>query len=143
MPQVYRSMLADGGKPKVGAQSKMLGVRVQPHANADIVVDDQGNVHPNTGGMSVAPGWRQLPSFLIPKRLRHLAPDACGRNQLVCWQMGEGAFVAARLADDLQLQPDADKPMVHGVIEPAQSMSIAQYQSSLAATRDHWMQDEN
>jgi hypothetical protein len=65
MPKIYRTMLADGGKPKVGSASKLLGVRFAPNPRADIPVDEHGNVHPETGGMSVAPERRSGGSCLI------------------------------------------------------------------------------
>lgn len=132
MPKICRSMLEDGGKPKVGPEGKMLGVRVAPDPRPDIAADANGNVHPHSGGMSVAPHWRELPSFLIPKRLKSLVPDACGSNKLVCWTTGQGEFVEGNLNNDLRLRPDPKDPLSHGFVEPAREMKIDDLQLALA-----------
>ena len=142
MPKIYRTMLTDGGKPKVGSESKMLGVRIAPNPHADIPVDEHGNVHPETGGMSVAPAWRKLPYFLIPKRLKALRPDACGSNHVACWSLGEGLFKQGDMSDKLVLRPDPEDPARHGFVEPKGEMSIDTYQDALAETREHWVIDE-
>src|SRR5207237_9007119 len=106
MPLIYRSMLADDGKPRISS-TKGLGVRVRPDAHFDIPVDQSGNVRPATGGMSVAPAWRVLPFFLIPKRLGPLCRGARGSDLLHCWRMGDGPFMDGPVAE--RLQPYADK----------------------------------
>jgi hypothetical protein len=142
MPKIYRTMLADGGKPKVGSESKMLGVRIAPTPRPDIPVDQAGNVHPDTGGMSVVPDWRELPYFLVPMRLKAVRPDARGSNQLTCWSLGEGLFEVGSLADKLVLRPDSNDPTAHGFVEPSDVMSIENYQEALAETQDQWVIDE-
>jgi hypothetical protein len=136
MPKIFRSMLEDGGKPKVGPEGKMLGVRVA----TDISADPGGNVHPNAGGMSVAPEWRKLPWLLIPKRLD---PRGRGAGGLVCWRLGEGEFVEEKINDDLQLRLDPGQLEKHGLVEPTRAISLTDYQSALAATRNEWGRDEN
>lgn len=143
MPKIYRAMLDDGGKPKVGSGAKMLGVRVAPDPHADIDVDSQGNVHPQTGGMSVAPDWRKLPYFLVPKRLKAIRPDARGSNELVCWSMGAGPFVQGAVNSNLVLRPDQNSSPKHGLVEPAQIMSIAEFQDYLTQTVGEWIRDED
>jgi hypothetical protein len=133
-------MFAEGGKPKVGSESKMLGVRITPNPHADIPVDGNGNVHPETGGMSVAPAWRKLPWHLIPRRLDR---RGCGHDDLVCWRFGDGDFEIGNLNDDLVLRPDPNQLDKHGVVEPARLMAIAEYQGALAATCDQWIKDES
>lgn len=142
MPLVYRSMLADRGKPRVGATAKTLGVRVAPDPKPDIPVDTAGLVWPGTGGMSVAPNWRSLPGHRIPARLVDKHPSATGKNSLYCWRLGAGDFLAGPVAPDLTFRPDPNTPAQHGLVEPAQEMSLADYQAALAATRDHWVVDE-
>ena len=45
MPTIYRAMKrADDGLPAVGSNSKELGVRVPPNPNAEIDLDENGNV---------------------------------------------------------------------------------------------------
>src|SRR5882724_10350350 len=110
MPTVYRSMFADQGKPRVGKGNRTLGIRIAPDPHADIPVDAHGHVQPGSGGMSVAPGWRQLTFFLIPERLKPEVPGARGSNDLVCWRLGEGPFAAAEVAKDLSLRLDPKQP---------------------------------
>src|SRR6266446_5522215 len=109
MPRIYRSMLADGGKPKVGCSAVMLGVRVPPNKDADLPVESDGTVRPNTGGMSVAPAWRYLPRWRISKRLRDKVEGASGRVDAFCWRMGSGGFDAEELSTGLVLRPDGDR----------------------------------
>jgi hypothetical protein len=118
----------------VGAGRKMLGVVVRDN-RPDIMVSEEGRVSPGTGGMSVAPDWRLLPHYRIPKRLRQFAPDATGSDQYCCWRMGDGPFTDAPLTDHLSLRQDAPD---HGIVEPSRHMLIDEYQSCLAATRDLW-----
>lgn len=135
MPLIYRVMTRDGDKPKVGPTARMLGVRVPPAKKPDIIPRADGIVDPMTGGMSVAPRVHNLPFYRVPARYRALVPDANGKEQDACWQMGEGSFVAAAVAAGLTLRPDSED---HGLVEPATSMSLKEYESLLAATRDDW-----
>src|SRR5437867_13116235 len=113
MPLIYRSMLREGEKPKVGGTATMLGVRVRPSKDADILVADDGTVVPNTGGMSVAPAWRSLPRHRISKRLRDKIEGATGPQNAFCWRMGSGAFVTAPVASGLVLSPESE---THGTV---------------------------
>lgn len=140
MPLVYRAMEEEDGQPKVGSEKNMLGVRVPPNPRPDIVPDTNGNVQPNSGGMSVAPNWRDLPPFLIPRRLNCIVSDARGPNRLRCWRFGEGKFESAPLSDELQLQRQTS---THGVVEPVAEVSIASFQDALAETRRGWQIDES
>ncbi len=138
MPLIFRSMLADGGKPMIGTRSKALGVRVP----TDISPDAQGRVAPGTGGMSVVSAWRLLLPHLIPRRLRPLVPHAAGTNALVCWRMDDGTFVAGPLAPGLFFRPDPWDPHRHGFVEPEREMDLGDYQAALAATVELWVMDE-
>ena len=141
MPLVYRVMTVDAdGSPKVGTTARSLGVRVRsrPEDPEDIAVDS-GHVAPGTGGMSVAPSWRDLPPWRIPRRLMHLVPKAFGKNEDACWRMGDGPFKAGHVAEGLSLRLDRPK---HGVVEPNNRMTLGAYRAALAATRDRWTIDE-
>lgn len=140
MPKICRSMLEDGGKPKVGPEGKMLGVRVAPDPRPDIAADANGNVHPHSGGMSVAPHWRKLPWHLIPKRLD---PRGRGNDDLICWRFGQGTFADGKISDDLAFRIDPKQPHRHGTVEPVRIMALTEYQTALAATRDDWVRDES
>jgi hypothetical protein len=143
MAKIYRAMLIDGEFPQLGGEpQKSLGVRVGGGANDDIPCDAEGNVHPNTGGMSVAPEVHHLPMHRVPRELRRRFPerfpDATGSNRYACWWMGEGRFESSPVADLLVLRPDPKRPTQHGFVEPDRKMSVAQYQGALAATRTSW-----
>ena len=139
MPRFYRSMLNDNGKPVVGADTNMLGVRVPPHGHPDIVPDVDGNVHRETGGLSVVPTWRDLPYFLIPKRLKPIIHDARGKNELACFGFGEGSFAQSSITDELILKPDSPR---HATIQPSMPMPLGRFQQLIAETRFGWKVDE-
>jgi hypothetical protein len=141
MPKIYRSMRkGDDGKPLIEATGKGLGVRGQPvNGVVDVDLDQDGKVILNSKGMSVAPGWRDLPYFLISKRLKNQFPAARGPIDLCCFTMGGGSFAEGQVADGLDLKIDAPK---HGVVAPQLSVPLDQYQVDLANTRDYWTIDE-
>jgi len=105
----------------------------------DVDLDHEGKVILNAKGMSVAPAWRDLPYFLISKRLKAQFPAARGASDLYCFTMGEGAFADGPIAPGLDLKKDDPK---HGVVVPQVSVPLDQYQADLANTRDGWMIDE-
>src|SRR3954449_5051421 len=100
MPKVYRAMRkADDDRPVVDATGKGLGVRGVPYNGVtDVDLDEAGNVVLNGKGMSVVPTWRDLPFFLIPKRLRPLVPSARGASDTFCFTTGVGPFGDGELA---------------------------------------------
>lgn len=142
MPVIYRVMTNQDGKPKIGATRRTLGATARcgdESDKVDIPTDSHGIVRPNTGGMSVAPSWRDLPRHRIPARLRRLLPSAGGKNEDACWRMGEGPFQDAPIASGLRLRVTS---RIHGVVEPAVVESLDQYQADLAATQNVWVIDE-
>jgi hypothetical protein len=56
--------------------------------------------------------------------------------------MGDGSFLAGRVAARLVLRPDPDRPAEHGFVEPDRKMSLAEYEAALGATRDQWQRWE-
>jgi hypothetical protein len=122
--RLFRTMLkdADGG-PLCGNGHCMLGVRVP----TDIKPDPDGNVHPGTKGMSVTPR--------DPERLPlHLRPEVFGGvSKLPLFKIEE-----IDLGERLTYEPDTNRPDRHGVIAPSAVISLADYQSALAATRLAW-----
>lgn len=132
-------MLADDGRPMIASSKKALGVVVGPGKFDDICADDVGQVHPGSGGMSVAPHWTMLPFFRIPARLSHVCAKARGDNRYCCWRMGAGKFENGALADQLHVNVDS---VSHGTVEPAQSCTVELYQAALAATAPLWVLDE-
>lgn len=136
MPLVYRAMKRDDdGLPTVEPSAKGLGVR----PGTDIDVDQHGNVVTNGKGMSVAPSWRVLPLWRIPKRLRAKVPGAIAPDSTYCFRFGTRPFQAGPIAQGLDLVPDSS---THGSIAPASAVPLAQYQGDLAATRADWHVDE-
>jgi hypothetical protein len=140
MPKVYRSMKKDeDGYPLVDQTGKGLGVRASPvNGVVDVNLDDLGKVVLK-GGMPVAPNWRMLPPHLIPRRLRPTIPKASGSLSMFCYTMGTGPFVDGPLADGLDFVRDDDD---HGLVVPNQTVTIEEYQTALARTRDLWIIDE-
>jgi hypothetical protein len=142
MATIYRAMTNQDGKPKIGPTRRTLGVKARPGDGSELVdipTDSHGIVRPNTGGMSVAPSWRDLPRHRIPARLQCLLPSACGKNEDACWRMGDGPFQDAAVASGLRLRVTS---RFHGLVEPAMAVSLDQYRSDLAATQDEWVIDE-
>jgi hypothetical protein len=141
MPLFYRAMTKTlDGKPAIGPNPRALGVRTPPHETPDIRPDERGNVAPETGGMSVAPSWRQLPPWRIPKRLSSLCAGARGKNEDACYKLGAGAFEPGAISERLFFRPDAPD---HGLVEPATVMPLSDFQAALAATQNEWQIDEN
>lgn len=139
MPRVCRVMRVEENRPRIGSSGRTLGVRVPPDKHADVPVQPDGTVQPGTGGMSVAPWWRDLPLHRIPELLRKLVPAAVGNNKDACWRMGEGPFERAEVAAGLLLRPESSR---HGLVEPAVTAPLEQYQRDLWGTRDLWIIDE-
>jgi hypothetical protein len=135
MPKVFRKMKKDDDhKPVVDASGRGLGVRDK----IDVNLDDAGLVILNDKGMSVAPDWRVMPFFLIPEPLRRQFPGAKkarANSELHCFTMGEGRFAEGSVAEGFDLKPDSPK---HGVIVPRESVSLDQFQTNLANTRNSW-----
>jgi hypothetical protein len=134
------------GKPMVGPDGKMLGVRSPAEVSAgvrpDVSPDAAGNVRPGTGGMSVSPSLRELPDHRVPKRLRlQGVANARGPNELRVWAMGQGQFVGGRVSANLLLRIDP-RDKTHGFVEPDIMMQLHEYRQALAATRDLWEVDE-
>lgn len=126
--------------PVVGSSSSSeLGIR----PGIDVTVDAAGNVVLASKGMSVAPGWRELPFTRIPKRLHQIVPGATGPNSTSCFTMGIGSFQNGIVANGLELIPDEGQaPITHGVVAPVQVVPLAQYQADLENTRAAWQIDE-
>ncbi|MDN7908563.1 RHS repeat-associated core domain-containing protein [Burkholderia diffusa] len=119
---VYRAMKTGGdGFPVVEPTARGLGAR----PGVDIPVDTNGMVHPDTGGISVAPeSARNLPPHRRPESLGGTGKDcACLLN-------------TANLPKSLRYVQDSAK---HGTIQPSTSMSLTDYQAALRSTREKWM----
>ncbi|MBB4220910.1 RHS repeat-associated core domain-containing protein [Variovorax guangxiensis] len=118
---LFRGMKKGGdGLPVVEPSARGLGARIP----ADIPIDEDGNVHPNTGGISVAPRTaRNLPAHRRPPAL-----GGTGKDEV--WQLDE-----SDLGPDLKYVQDCDS---HGTIQPSRKMSAQEYQNALAKTQGKW-----
>jgi hypothetical protein len=118
----------DNGWPVLGRSATSLGVRLPQ----DISPDENGQVTPGTGGMSVSPMLFHFPKVLLPRRFQHLVPSARGSNKNYVWRMGVSPGLI--LAVD---RPD------HGTVQPDSLMLLASYEKALAQTRKEWAIDES
>ncbi len=135
-------MKAESGAPIVGGGRAELGARVPSSSSTpDVTPDGAGQVHPGGGGMSVSPTLRQVPPFLLPRRLKDQLGlrEAKAPNDWQVFRLGSGLFQEASVGPDLVLRPDRDD---HGVIEPARAMSEPDYQACLASSKHAWTVDE-
>ena len=125
---LFRGMVsAEDGFPLLGATAKTLGARpkvVLPRVQGDIPIDPQGEVWPNTGGMSANLDAASIPSYRLP--------EAWGGE-------GKDLDLYAILHDDL---PDdlifSLKDKGHGFIEPIRPMSYDEMQQLIHMTRFAW-----
>jgi hypothetical protein len=137
MPLVYRAMKKDADDlPTIEASASGLGVR----PGLDIDVDAQGHAIANGKGMSVAPAWRVMPVWRIPKRLRDKRAGARGPNNIYCFRTGTGPFQRDAFAKGLELVPDST---THGCIAPTQTVVLTTYEGDLELTRANWQIDES
>ncbi len=121
---LFRSMKADSkDRPVCEDSARGLGVRIP----RDIPVDESGNVHPGKGGLSVTP---DDPTRMNPLR----RPRSLGGI------VKDPLFVIreTELGADLAFRPDAEDPISHGFIEPAEAMLSTRYRLSIAGTRPDW-----
>jgi hypothetical protein len=124
MPLLYRAMEEDGeGHPRTGQTARTLGVR----PGIDIPVDDDYEVEPFTGGMSVTPDSPEgLPYFRLP-------PSHGGSGKDPLWVIDSNEFV-----EGLIYRPDDAGPERHGFVEPGQRMRLDDFEDLLESTRDSW-----
>jgi hypothetical protein len=124
--------------PRVGIQSKCLGVR-EP-GNADVDLDDSGNVKLNGRGLSVVSDWRLLPGFLVPEHLESEFNGASGKGLRV-FVHGSGEFSEGNVAAGLLLR-HKPRSTTSGNVTPASLVPLGQFQQNLQATRSAWVIDE-
>ncbi|MBI2297587.1 MAG: hypothetical protein HYU66_01320 [Armatimonadetes bacterium] len=135
VPRMYRAMrAAEDGRPKVSNTALGLGVRAPGDpGKPDVWPDEDGDLQPGGGGMSVVPEWQLLPPHRRPGH-----PKTPQDTKV--WMMGNGPFVFAAVTEVLQLRPDdeAKGSPEHGVVEPAVVIALDSYRSALAGTRACW-----
>lgn len=118
---LFRSMRSQNdGRPRCGPTARTLGVRVP----RDVRPDEQGCVHPATGGMSVAP---DDPMSLAPhRRPRTLA--GTGADPVFELKVHE-------LGAELALRRDR---LHHALVEPSEVVSLDAFQGALCDTGMRW-----
>jgi hypothetical protein len=133
VPRMFRAMLKDADdEPAVGQGFCELGARKK-----EIDLDAQNNATPTAKGMSVAPEWRLLSIFVLPRRL-----DQRGRctKPVYCFRRGKAQFQQMTFGTNLELVPDPPQQGVvrHGIIRPEQPVPVADHLKNIADTRDEW-----
>ena len=114
---------ATDGVPKAGRSARTLGAR----PDTDVRIDDTGQVHPGTGGMSVSPDDPEnLPTHRRPPEYGGSGPDPV-------WVIDSDDLLPG-----LGYRPDPYDPEGHGFVEPQTEMSFGDYESLLNQTRDSW-----
>ena len=118
------------GKPALKPTGRGLGVR----RAVDLAVDERGNVHPSTGGMSVAPcsAWK-VPNHRRPIGMGKGSTGPAGDRIYAV------PFEGAR-GEGLTIRPDPARPFLHAFIEPSATMPCTAYENALTHTRPHWRQ---
>jgi len=112
----------EDGQPLVGNGGNMLGARP-----VDIEANENGDVKPRSGGMSVTPNdARLLPLHLRPERLG-------GKGRLPVFELH-----VADVVDALVVRRDPRNVEKHAFIEPGALMQLVAYQAALASTRTSW-----
>jgi len=137
VPRMFRAMLKDGDdKPTVGQGFCELGARAN-----EIDLDAQNNAIPTGKGMSVAPEWRLLSVFVLPRRLD---PRGRCKKPVHCFRRGTSPFQQMTFGTNLELVPDHPHQGVvnHGIVRPEQPVPEADHQQNLASTRAEWEVDE-
>jgi hypothetical protein len=124
MARLFRAMKEnDQGLAEIGESARTLGVRPGIDVPATRPTDI---VQPGQGGMSVSPDDpRNLPYFRRP-----LKYGGTGKDPV--WTVTDGD-----LGPDLRYRSDPANPG-HGFVEPARSMTLAEYQRALTRTQRLW-----
>lgn len=133
---LFRTMTpGQDGFPLAGRSKRQLGV-VIPGAGidprrVDIAPDPGGDVHPRSGGMSVAP--ETMWNLRLHRRPRGMSRGATG-------QAIDRVYAIYPVAVSTEaLDVRATSP-VHSLVEPSRPMDLATYERALAATRAEWHQ---
>jgi hypothetical protein len=126
MTSLFRAMKEDSsGLPQLGASARTLGVRPGIDVLANLPSDI---VNLGQGGLSVSPD----DPMNLPVYRRPVAFQGTGKDPV--WMIDE-----AHLGNDLVYRVDP-RTAGHGFIEPAQSMTLDEYQQALEQTQRLWRQ---
>jgi hypothetical protein len=121
--EVYRTMEASGGRPAIDAGRLTLGVKLRD--TPDILMDEHRFVYPKTGGLSVAPAPKALPTSKRP-------PALGGTSRHPVWKLDIDL-----LPPELVLRPVSAN---HGLIEPSQPIKVEEFQRALHNLEPLWVQ---
>jgi hypothetical protein len=123
---LFRSMKeAHDGLPEVGGSARLLGVRRGNHATPEVLaVNPTDVVGPGMGGMSVAPA----DPMHLDRHRRPRSLGGTGREPVWCIESG-------KLNIALLFRQTSSR---HGLIEPSSTMTLAEFEDALAATRMLW-----
>ena len=119
MPKICRSMLEEDGKPKVGCETNMLGVRVPPDPRKDIVPGPSGTVVPQAGGMSVAHGLAKVAVVSYSEKTQTAGAGRPWKQQARLLDDRTRRICRGRFEWRFALRPDPNDPLIHGFVEPA------------------------
>ncbi len=125
--KLYRAMTPDDdGLPRLGRSARALGVRTPNESRKpDVTGTDAADIIQPGKGMSVAPNDpANLPLFRLPSSLGGTGKDPV-------WEID-----STDLGPDLQAQQDG---RTHVLIGPARPMTLAEFETALAATRAQWV----
>lgn len=125
---------ASGTRPMVESSRRGLGV-----TDGDLAPDADGRVHPNAGGMSVAPTPHALPVHRVPARLATKVLGASGKNADRIWCFGSATFGDSQIAVGLQLRLTCPS---HGNVEPTSACDREVFAAHLAGTQGAWVVEE-
>jgi RHS repeat-associated protein len=124
---LYRSMQEGiDGMPVLGESATTLGARIGPEL--DIATDENGIVHPNSGGMSVNTNPNNIPEYRRPSEF-----GGTGKNPM--WCLG-----TCSLPKGLKFTlEEAKNPLnTHGFTEPAKSMGGKAFNQLIQSTKSLW-----
>ena len=125
---LYRGMTSSAdGYPLIGATAKTLGARPKvslPREQGDIVIDADGMVWPNTGGMSSNTDIASIPSFRLPEAL------GGGGKNIELFRISDTEIPTGLIFHF--------ETTTHGFMEPARPMSYQEMQELLHSTRYAW-----
>lgn len=137
MPRMYRVMMKDAdGKPAI-ADDAGLGVR-----DGEVRIDRATGcvrIEPNKG-MSVYRRWQDISPHRRPERLGN---GGLGDDDTYCFRLGQEGWASGPVVpDQLDLSVGAGRDPNHGVVRPVQQVSLADFRTLLADTREGWVVDE-
>ena len=121
------------GRPSTATSSSTLHVRDN---DMDFAVYGDGMAGPGAGGLSVAPTVGDLQPNFRPARFGGNADD----RKMHVWKFGNLPYVAGAVGFGLNLRPypPRSRELEHGVLEPANVITLELFRDRAVTTRDSW-----